>query len=92
MTQTTVIDLQEELDRAHRKLAIQYYHIGKVPPQQTLTAIEEMFRDHEYDVYIGVGKEYFGEQERIQKLRLHIRQKYGHFIRILVVEEHDDRK
>lgn len=80
----TLETLQKELEKANKKLVVEYFLISKV--DKRCSVLESMYLRDEYDVYIKLQDVYFSDTERIRKLRLYIREKYGHFLRLLVIE------
>lgn len=80
--ETTLDDLRQDLDKAFKKGAVHYYHIGKVPNDSTFIS-EVYYSDDQFDVYVSLHKSTYHKEDL---LKSYIRKKYGSIVRVLVVE------
>lgn len=77
-------DMRDDLNRAYVRDVIAYFHIGKVPGVTSFIS-EIFYADDQFDVYIAIKNSYITKEDALKK---YMRQKYGHMIRVLVVEQH----
>lgn len=84
MSDTTFDDMRDDLNRAYIRNVIAYFHIGKVPGPTSFIS-EVFYSDEQFDVYIGLKREYLSKEDDLKK---YMRQKYGHIIRLIAVELH----
>jgi hypothetical protein len=84
MSLPTFDDMRDDLNRAYEREAIAYFHIGKVPGVTSFIS-EIFYADDQFDVYIAIKNTYLAKED---DLKQYMRQKYGHIIRLLVVEQH----
>jgi len=77
-------DMRDDLNRAYVQDVIAYFHIGKVPGVTSFIS-EIFYADDQFDVYIAIKNTYITKEDALKQ---YMRQKYGHIIRVLVVEQH----
>jgi len=83
LNKALIDNLHDELSLAKGANLIPYFHLGKVPANNVLTAYEEVEFADVIDVYIGLNPSLL---EREIPLKKYLREKYGSIIRVLVVE------
>lgn len=84
MSVATFDDMRDDLNRAYERDVIAYFHIGKVPGVTSFIS-EVFYADDQFDVYIAIKNTYMSKEDGLKQ---YMRQKYGHMIRVLVVELH----
>lgn len=84
MSLPTFDDMRDDLNRAYERDAIAYFHIGKVPGVTSFIS-EVFYSEDQFDVYIAIKNSFMAKED---VLKAYMRQKYGHMIRVLVVEQH----
>lgn len=82
MSVGTIEALCDELQTARDSNAIRYYHVGRVISYRS-NAYDQYMYDDQVDVYISLDKQFFHKEN---KLRKHIRNKYGDVVRVIVID------
>jgi hypothetical protein len=84
MNLPTFDDMRDDLNRAYERDVIAYFHIGKVADVTSFIS-EIFYAEEQFDVYVAIKTEYMAKEDEFKK---YMRQRYGHMIRVLVVELH----
>lgn len=82
MDEPTFDEMRDDLNRAYMQGVLVHFHIGKVPGVTSFIS-EIFYSEDQFDVYISMKRTYSAKENVLKK---YMRKKYGHIIRILVVE------